>query len=186
VAKKNQYIDNAEFHRQIVEYQRAVREAKKHKQKKPRINDYLGKCLLLIAQNVIRMTKDGVQIFAKYPMKEEMIGDAVENMVQYFGNYKPKYKNPFAYFTQITYWAFVRRIQKEKKVLYARYKMHEQLSVLTQLDGVNEDAIHSQFQIYDNISDFIEKYEDAQRKKMAKRKRALTLKSKQSKIGGRK
>jgi hypothetical protein len=65
--------------------------------------------------------------FANYPFKEEMIGDAVENCMMYTTNFDPsKSKNPFAFFTQIIFYAFLRRIQKEKKHLYIKMKKFEE------------------------------------------------------------
>ena len=53
-----------------------------------------------------------------------MISDGVENCLQYLDNFNPtKSNNPFAYFTQIIYYAFVRRIQKEKKQVKVKQKM---------------------------------------------------------------
>jgi hypothetical protein len=66
--------------------------------------------------------------FANYPFKEEMIGDGIENCLMYAHNFNPrKSKNPFSYFTQIIYFAFLRRIEKEKKQAYVKLKMTELL-----------------------------------------------------------
>jgi len=117
-----------------------------------------------------------------------MIGDGVENSLRYFDNFNVKYKNPHAYFTKIIYYAFLRRIRKEKDILYAKYKIHEQVGVLGALDGVNEESLSNQFQVYDNISEFIEKYETAakERKEKLAEKRVLAKKAKKGKKGRRK
>ena len=53
-----------------------------------------------------------------------MISDGIENCLQYLDNFNPKTSNnPFAYFTQIIYYAFVRRIQKEKKQITIKQRM---------------------------------------------------------------
>jgi hypothetical protein len=85
----------------------------------------------------------------------------------YFDNFDPtKSKNPFAYFTQIIYYAFLRRIQKEKKQLYVKYKATEQMGILDEFEMLEfEDGTTRQFELYDNISEFIENYEDAKKAK---------------------
>jgi hypothetical protein len=96
-----------------------------------------------------------------------MIGDGIENCLMYFENFDPtKSKNPFAYFTQIIYYAFLRRIQKEKKQLYVKYKSTEQLGILDEFEMLEtEGGGHRQFELYDNIAEFIESYEVVQQKK---------------------
>ena len=85
----------------------------------------------------------------------------------YFDNFDPtKSKNPFAYFTQIIYYAFLRRIQKEKKQLYVKYKATEQMGILDEMEMMEfEDGTSRQFELYDNIAEFIENYEEAREKK---------------------
>ena len=85
----------------------------------------------------------------------------------YFDNFDPnKSKNPFAYFTQIIYYAFLRRIQKEKKQLYVKYKATEQMGILDEMELMEfEDGTSRQFELYDNIAEFIENYEEAREKK---------------------
>jgi hypothetical protein len=99
-----------------------------------------------------------------------MVSDAIENCVMYVDNFNPaKSKNPFAYFTQICYYAFLRRIQREKKQLYVKYKSTEMHGILDDFDQMeSEDGMTRQFEMYDNISEFIAKYEDAKAKKKAK------------------
>lgn len=160
---KNNYINNAELLAAIVQRKKDIKEAKANKKPKPPLSNYIGTCLLLIAQNLAHLPR-----FAKYTFREELIGDAIENCCQYFDNYNIKYKNPHAYFTQISYYAFVRRIQKEKKQLYAKYKFHEQIGVLSQMDGISEDAVNGQFQLYENIAEFIKTYEDKAKEKKDK------------------
>jgi hypothetical protein len=102
-----------------------------------------------------------------------MICDGIENCIQYFRNFDPdKSKNPFAYFTQIIYFAFLRRIQKEKKQLYVKYKATQQFGLLNEGEMYeDEHGKMQQFQMYDNIAEFIETYEktkDAKKKVKAK------------------
>jgi hypothetical protein len=95
------------------------------------------------------------------------MSDGIENCLMYFDNFDPsKSKNPFAYFTQIIYYAFLRRIQKEKKQLYVKYKATEQMGILDEMELMEfEDGTSRQFELYDNIAEFIENYEEAREKK---------------------
>ena len=104
-----------------------------------------------------------------------MIADGIENCIQYFRNFdETKSKNPFAYFTQIIYFAFLRRIQKEKKQLYVKYKATQQFGLLDEGE-MYEDAEGNmrQFELYDNIAEFIETFEDAKEKKKKSKKSGL-------------
>jgi hypothetical protein len=95
----------------------------------------------------------------------------------YFDNFDPtKSKNPFAYFTQIIYFAFLRRISKEKKQTYVKYKATEQMGILDEMEMMElEDGTTKQFELYDNIAEFIGNYEEA---KQAKKDIATAKKSK--------
>ena len=115
--------------------------------------------------------------FINYTYRDEMISDGIENCLQYFDNFDPaKSKNPFAYFTQVIYFAFLRRISKEKKQTYVKYKATEQLGILDEFEMLEmDDGTNRQFELYDNIAEFIETYEDA---KKAKKDIATAKKSK--------
>jgi hypothetical protein len=122
MAKNSHYIDNKTFLKEIVKHKKEVRKAEKEGLPKPGVNDYIGKCFMDIAENLAKKPN-----FANYPFKDEMIGDAVENCIMYATNFNPtKSKNPFAFFTQIIFYAFLRRIQKEKKQLYIKMKQFEE------------------------------------------------------------
>ena len=109
--KKVHYVDNKAFLAAIVERKELIKEAEAEGEPKPRISNYLGECILKIANHLSYRPN-----FINYTYKEEMISDGIENSLQYIDNFDPeKSKNPFAYFTQIIYYAFIRRIAKEKK-----------------------------------------------------------------------
>lgn len=165
MAKRN-YIDNTQFLNEMVAYRKAVKLAKKEERPKPRLPDYVGKCFMMIAENLSHKPN-----FLSYSFRDEMISDAIENCVMYADNFNPaKSKNPFAYFTQIVYYAFLRRIQREKKQLYVKYKSTEFIGVTDAYDQLEgEDGHTRQFEMYDNISEFIENFENARKlKKKAK------------------
>ena len=88
-------------------------ERKKWDEELPRISDYIGECFLKIIQNGLSYRPN----FINYTYRQEMISDGIENCLQYIHNFNPeKSNNPFiTYFTQIIYYSFIRRIQKEKK-----------------------------------------------------------------------
>jgi len=110
--KKNEhYVDNKRFLQAMIDYRKMVNRAKREKQEKPPVTDYIGECFLKIANHLSYRPN-----FINYTFRDDMISDGIENCLQYLDNFNPKTSNnPFAYFTQIIYYAFVRRIQKEKK-----------------------------------------------------------------------
>tara|TARA_R100001460_G_scaffold5165_12_gene14435 strand:+ start:19831 stop:20304 length:474 start_codon:yes stop_codon:yes gene_type:complete len=120
VAKKKQhYVDNQKFLAAIIEYKRRVQVAEEKGLEKPRVNDYIGGCFLKIANHLSFRPN-----FINYMYKDDMICDGIENCIQYIDNFNPeKSKNPFAYFTQIVYYAFLRRIAKEKRQMDIKDKI---------------------------------------------------------------
>ena len=120
------------FNRDLTEFPK--QERGKQWEGKPPIPNYLGECFLKIATHLSYRPN-----FINYTYREEMISDGIENCLQYVHNFNPeKSDNPFAYFTQIIYYAFLRRIQKEKKQAHVKNKMIENMNVdvfLTQEDG---------------------------------------------------
>jgi hypothetical protein len=96
-----------------------------------------------------------------------MVSDGIENCLMYFENFDPaKSSNPFAYFTQIIHYAFLRRIDKEKKQLYVKYKSTEQIGIMDEFEMLEfDDGTSRQFELYENISEFIHNYEETRKKK---------------------
>jgi len=160
--KQKHYINNADFLAALMEYQDKCKSAKEDKKPPPAIPNYIGECFMKIAEGLSHKPN-----FINYTYREEMMSDGIENCLMYFNNFDPtKSKNPFAYFTQIIYYAFLRRIQKEKKQLYVKYKATEQMGILDEMELLEfEDGTSKQFELYDNIAEFIGNYEDAQDKK---------------------
>ena len=113
------YVNNKEFLLAMVEYKKSVNRAKRLKENKPPVPDYIGECFLKIANHLSFRPN-----FINYTYRDDMISDGIENCLQYLDNFNPKTSNnPFAYFTQIIYYAFVRRIQKEKKQVTIKHRM---------------------------------------------------------------
>jgi hypothetical protein len=160
--KQKHYINNADFLQALIDYKDKTIEAKKNKTAPPAIPNYIGECFMKIAEGLSHKPN-----FINYTYRDEMMSDGIENCLMYFDNFDPsKSKNPFAYFTQIIYYAFLRRIQKEKKQLYVKYKATEQMGILDEMELMEfEDGTSKQFELYDNIAEFIENYEEAREKK---------------------
>lgn len=119
--KKEHYVNNKEFLEALVIYRKKVNEAKNSGEPHPKVPDYIGECFLKIATHLSYRPN-----FVNYMFKDDMICDGIENCLQYIDNFDPaKSTNPFAYFTQIIYYAFLRRIQKEKKQLDIKTKLLE-------------------------------------------------------------
>ena len=113
------YVDNQRFLEEISEYQKFRIDAKDKGEEPPPCPEYIGECFLKIANRLSYRPN-----FINYAFREDMISDGIENCLQYLDNFNPKTSNnPFAYFTQIIYYAFVRRIQKEKKQITIKQKM---------------------------------------------------------------
>ena len=109
--KSEHYVDNKQFLQAMIEYKKSCVLAESKNELKPPVSNYIGECFLKIANHLSYRPN-----FINYTYKEEMISDGIENCLQYVSNFNPdKSNNPFAYFTQIIYYAFIRRIQKEKK-----------------------------------------------------------------------
>lgn len=161
----NHYIKNRDFLEALIAYKADCKIADEHSESHPPMPDFIGECFIKIATNLSRKPN-----FVSYSFREEMIGDAIENCLMYFRNFdETKSNNPFAYFTQVVYNAFLRRIDKEKKELYVKYKSTELLGILDE-DGVlaEESGQSKQFEVYDNISEFIYTFEETRKKKKVK------------------
>ena len=126
-SKSKHYVNNKEFLEAISEWKEVVKEAESAGEEQPPVTNYIGECFLKIAQHLSYRPN-----FINYTFREEMISDGIENFLQYVNNFNPeKSKNPFSYFTQIIYYAFIRRIQKEKKQTHVKHKMIEKAMVPT-------------------------------------------------------
>ena len=110
------YVDNKKFLQAMIEWKAGC-----VGDDQPPVTNYIGECFLKIATHLSYRPN-----FINYTYREEMISDGIENCLQYLSNFNPeKSKNPFAYFTQIIYYAFLRRIAKEKKQTHVKNKMIE-------------------------------------------------------------
>lgn len=119
-AKQNEhYVNNKEFTAAVAEYNEKVKLAESKGKTPPQMSNYIGECIYKIATRLSTRPN-----FINYTYRDEMICDAIENCIQYIGNFNvEKSNNAFAYITQICYYAFLRRIQKEKKQVFIKQQM---------------------------------------------------------------
>jgi len=169
---KNHYVNNEDFLQAMIDFRENCEIAKNEGKPRPVIPEYIARCIMMIADKLSRKPN-----FYNYTFREDMVGDAIKNCILYIDNFDPSIsRNPFAYFTQIIYYAFIQRIQKERKQLYVKYKSTEMLAVLgdyeqyemTDMDGESDGR---QFELYENISEFIDNYEEKNNIKKTKKKK---------------
>ncbi|MBO06481.1 MAG: sigma factor for late transcription [Parcubacteria group bacterium] len=123
--KSIHYVNNKEFLAAVIERKELIKEAESVGDPPPQISNYLGECILKIANHLSFRPN-----FINYTYREEMISDGIENCLQYIDRFDPeKSSNPFAYFTQIIYYAFVRRILKEKKQQKIKEKLLKESNI---------------------------------------------------------
>ena len=171
-AKSIHYVDNKKLYAEMVIYLDAVKEAEESDSDRPRVPEYIGECLLKISTRL--STKPN---FINYTYRDEMISDGIENCINYIGNFNPeKSTNPFAYFTQIIYYAFLRRIQREKKQLYIKHKSLERSVVFDELATTDGNPEQGDQGAYINLNtdymnDFVANFERKEEEKKEARKK---------------
>lgn len=176
--KKQYYVDNKKFLVAMKEYKSMVLSSEQEGKPRPIVPVYIAECIMKIATHLSYKPN-----FINYSFREEMICDGIENCLQYIDNFNPdKYDNPFAYFTQIIYYAFLRRIEKEKKYLYTKFKASEHISVLGETaerqqqdmgENFNDDIKYNEW-TEEYMSDFIENFEQTKRRKVKKKIRLIS------------
>jgi len=170
---KVHYVDNAVFLEAMIEYKRQYHISKSNDEDLPIISEYLGSVFLKIAQRLSFRPN-----FINYAFKDDMISDGIENCLHYIHNFNPeKSTNPFAYFTQIIYYAFIRRIQKEKKQLYIKFKSMQNYEISPEyVNYMDYDENFSSTGDYKNsdfrvmVDEFVDNFEKSKKKKAVKKK----------------
>lgn len=161
--RKN-YVNNQQFLESLIQYKKDCIDAENSGDDLPRIPNYIGECIYKIATRLASRPN-----FSGYSYKDDMISDGLENAIQAINNFDPeKSNNPFAYFTQIIWFAFLRRIDKEKKQLYIKHKVVENSVVQgTAIDKSDDDAGEAAYIDLNNsyMNDFIRTYEQNMEKK---------------------
>ena len=171
--KSEHYVNNKEFLQAMIEYKDRCDKADKRKRKRPPVTNYIGECFLKIANHLSYRPN-----FINYTFRDDMISDGIENCLQYLNNFNPKKSNnPFAYFTQIIYYAFIRRIQKEKKQTTIKQKLilKSGLDEIVRQEGDNEEYQNS-------YADFLRKNMVVDVEPEKKEKPKLTKRKKLSKL----
>ena len=145
--EKPHYVDNKKFLEAMTEFRLKVITAEEKGKKRPMVTNYIGECFLKIANHLSFRPN-----FINYTFRDDMISDGIENCLQYMDNFNPeKSKNPFAYFTQIIYYAFIRRIQKEKKQIQIKSKLIANAGVENMMDQLQGDDQQYQSQLLDYL-----------------------------------
>lgn len=155
------YVNNKEFGEAIVEYVTRVAKAKESEQTIPIVPNYIADCFLKISEGLSHKVN-----FIRYTYREEMVMDAVENCLRAINNYNPDAvtrtgtPNAFAYFTQICYFAFLRRIEKEKKQQDIKFKFIEQSGIEEFIANIQGDDTHNEQGFIDSLRDRIARVKD--------------------------
>ena len=148
--RSEHYVNNKEFLAALIKYREDKEIAEIKGLEKPRIPRYIGECFLKIANHLSFKPN-----FVNYMFKEDMISDGIENCVQYIHNFNPeKSQNPFAYFTQNIHYAFLRRIQREKRQLEIKNKILEKSGYSEVFDD-NNQIDGSTYSDYNQIKDAV-------------------------------
>lgn len=171
--KRPYYVDNKKFFGAMCEFRESVLLAKSGGNPRPIVPNYVAECIMKIATHLSYKPN-----FINYTFRDEMICDGIENSLQYIDNFNPeKSKNPFAYFTQIIYYAFLRRIQKEKKHLYVKMKYSEHTNILGETadtqghdknGNFNDNVKYSEW-TEEYMKGFVRDFEETKRRKVKTR-----------------
>ena len=175
------YVDNKKFGEALVEYVTKLNKAKEELTPLPVVPNYVAECFLKIAEGLSHKVN-----FIRYTYREEMVMDAVENCLRAISNYNPNVEtrtgtpNAFAYFTQICYFAFLRRIEKEKKQQDIKFKFIEQSGVEEFIAQIQGDDTHSEQAFIDQLRERIGRIKDKDEKikdfaKQEKKNKSLEL-----------
>lgn len=136
VSSTSHYVDNKKFLQALIDYREEVKKAEKDKKEIPQVPNYIGECFIKIATHLSYKSN-----FINYTFRDDMISDGIENCLTAAAKFDPeKSSNPFAYYTQIIYFAFIRRIQKEKKQQATKYKIIENLDLDTLVAGDDSEV----------------------------------------------
>ena len=168
------YVDNKKFGKALEEYAVLVNKAKTEKTTIPIVPNYIADCFLKIAEGLSHKVN-----FIRYTYREEMVMDAVENCLRAITNYNPNAEtrtgtqNAFSYFTQICFFAFLRRIEKEKKQQDIKFKFIEQCGIEEFIASIEGDDTHQEQAFIDQLRERIGriKEKDAAIKDFAKKEK---------------
>jgi len=151
------YVNNKQLYEALVEYKKA-----KQQVDDLRVPEYIGECILLITQKLASRGN-----FNNYSYKDEMVSDGIENCLAAVDNYDPsKFNNPFGYFSRIAWYAFIRRIDREKRQNYLKYKNYRKHMAEEELLNMSKNINYYPGSPTDDVMDeVIRSYEESIRKK---------------------
>lgn len=162
--RRRNYINNKTLYEHMTDYYDKVQNAKRTNTEPPRIPNYVGECILLISNHLANKAN-----FSGYSYIEEMKSDGIENALLYIDNFDPKKSNnPFAYFTQIIKFAFIRRIEKERKQHYVKLKNLQNSMLMDELQQISDVQLNLNEITDEFINDFESKMKLKKREKIAK------------------
>lgn len=165
MAKVKNYINNKTLYGAMIHYRNELKEAESLEKEKPVVPKYIGESILLICNNLAKKPN-----FSGYTYKSDMISDGIMDCISAVDNFDPdRTNNPFAYFTQIAWNAFLRRIQREKKQTYIKHKNYENSFLL--MDVFDEGNKTMQLKTNDYSADIVRSFED----KLTKTKKSIKL-----------
>lgn len=169
--KKRNYVNNPDFLQALIEYKQSCKHAKEAGVELPVVPKYLGECIYHISNRL--STKPN---FSSYSFREDMVMDGIENSLLYIHNFdSEKSSNPFAYFTQIIWFAFLRRIAKEKKFFYAKLKSSQALLMMGETHVGGGEVLMNLNLDADYIDTFIKDFEDKLARDKAKAKKSSAI-----------
>jgi len=172
--KPKNYINNPDLLAEIIKYQDKCRVAAEQGKPKPQQSDYLGMAFMKIAENFSNNYQ-----YRNYAFRDEMIGDAIMFCVKSVDGFNPeKSSNPFSFFTTAIYFAFLQKIQKEKKQLYIKYKNLESTGLFDIIEEHGEtEMVEANFSLQsaDTRQNFIKEFEESMQKKKDKLKERKDL-----------
>ena len=163
------YVDNELFYQEMCKYRDEISFWKNTGKKtpKPQVSEYIGDCIMRIATRFSHRSN-----FVNYPFREDMIADAVLNAIQYIDNFDPqKSKNPFSYFSQIVYYAFIRKIEAEKDELAKKFRLQEDAMINDEMACANPNKYGSDYSI-NNRNEYLENFERSRKAKKRGRRRS--------------
>ena len=168
--KKNHYVDNEKFFKEIKKWKQRVIDAREVDEPDPPSTEYMGECFLKISENLAWRPN-----FINYTFRDDLVSDGIENCLLYAHNFNPeKSKNPFSYFTQIIHHSYIRRITKEKKQMHIKYRIIEEEQLKEQLESTIEDNVnHSLSKQYKKYIESHDKYAVNPQPKKSKKKSKL-------------
>lgn len=155
---KNEYINNVELYNAIIDHYNDIAEKLLAGKPQPKLTNYIGESILLICNNLMKSPN-----FCNYSYKDEMIGDAIENCIRSFYRFDPlKSMNPFAYFTQIAYFAAVRRLKSEKKQKEIKSEIVKNSGILDSMDSIQQGSDDTEYT--NTYLDFLKEHVDSAQK----------------------